>query len=388
MPALWLLPCLPVGLSLLVLVVTHLQAWAFFDRVRRSPPTGRGPLPPASILVPLRGLDQDTVPHLRRCLEQDYPSPHELVVALENGEDPAVPAVRALQEEGHGTPLRLVFSDPLGLAARGKIANLIAAETASLHPLLLLLDGDVMVPPDALRQAAEALGPSEIGLVFAVPTCHGALDPAAALHNLSVNASAITYAATAFQGRTRGAVGSLMATRREVLDRIGGLACLADRLVGIDIGLARAIQAAGFAIGVLPEAARIHHARDTPGGLWWQWHRWMVTIRRDVPGFPLVVVVLGIPLWWALLLPLGAALTGRPTGFGITVVVLVLLANLVSAAVIDRRLVHDPGFRRWWPLAAVLELASFPVFLHSLLSRRVLWRGRWLELGPSDSRKA
>jgi hypothetical protein len=221
------------------------------------------------------------------------------------------------------------------------------------------VDADVALPPEALRDAAMALADAGTGLVFAVPTCHGAEDPLAALHNLAVNASALSFAATARQEKLRGAVGSLMATRRDCLVRIGGFDALADRLVGIDI----------------------RHTHDSLSSFWWQFHRWMVTIRRYLPSFPLLVVLLGIPLWWAILSLALALALGRQQAIGLGLVLLVVLADLLSAAVINLRLVHDPLLWRWLWLAPLGELVSLPIFLHSLVSRRVLWRGRWLELG-------
>jgi ceramide glucosyltransferase len=392
MDALVFLPALPVLLSLLARLETHRQAWSWFhetadrqaaDQQAESRQADRwqaGELPSASILVPVRGLDVFAAANFRSYLRQDYPAPFELIFALENGADPAVPVIRSLLDEHPGRDLRLVFSDPLGLAAKGKIANLIAAARSSQHPLLLLVDADVALAPETLREAAKSLADPGIGLVFAVPTCHGAEDGLAALHNLAVNASALSFAASARQEKLLGAVGSLMATRRNCLERTGGFEALADRLVGIDIAFSRAMLQAGYRLALLPRPAPIQHAHDSPSTFWWQFHRWMVTIRRDVPSFPFVVVLLGIPLWWAFLSLAVALALGRHLAIGLGLVLLVVLADLLSAAVINLRLVHDPLLWRWLWLAPLGELVSLPIFLHSLLSRRVLWRGRWLEV--------
>ncbi|MEO0869302.1 MAG: hypothetical protein AAFY17_12835 [Cyanobacteria bacterium J06642_11] len=46
---------------------------------------------------------------------------------------------------------------------------------------------------------------------------------------------------------------------------------------------------------------------------------------------------------------------------------------------------HD---KKLWPflwVALLSELISLPIFIHSLFSTKVLWRGRWLSLEASQA---
>lgn len=366
----------PIVLSLALRALTHRQTWAYFTQAQQRPPSPTTPT--VSIIVPVRGVDEQASLNFASLCQQDYSAPYELIFALETDTDPAVPVITDLIQQHPDQAIQLVYSDPLGLTAIGKIKNLIAGYRASQHDVIVLIDSDVRVAPDFLHQSVGFVAEANTGAAFAAPVAAGSADWVAALHNLAVNASVLNYGAAAYQHRNDNLVGSIIVTRRDVLTAIGGLAAIADRVVGIDVSLGQAIRAADYTIALLPEPARIHHSRDTVVQYWWQIHRWLVTIRHYYPKFPWLVVGLGLPLWWALLFLAVALATGAHGLWGLGLVGVVLGADVVSAAVINQRLVHDDCL---WPflwVALLSELISLPILIHSLFSRQVLWRGRWL----------
>ena len=372
---------IPIVLSLLLRLVSHLQTWAYFHRAaQQSWPSWQ---PGVSFIVPVRGLDQDSEQNFQSLCEQDYPHPYEIIFALETEADPAVPAIRELIQRYPQRAIQLVFSEPLGLAAVGKIKNLIAGYRTSRYEVIVLIDSDVHIAPDFLSRSVGYLADSHIGAAFAAPVCEGSQDWVAALHNMAVNASALNYAAAAYQDRNNSVVGSLIVTRRDVLEAIGGLDAIANKVVGIDVSLGQAIHKANYQIRLLDRPARIYHSRDTFPAFWWQMHRWLVTIRHYFPQFPWLMIFLAVPLWWAFLFLAIALLLQIHIGFGAVLLAIVLLADLLSAAVINRRLVKDKAF---WPflwVALLGEIVSLPVLLHSLFSNKVLWRGRWLAVSEA-----
>ena len=165
-----------------------------------------------------------------------------------------------------------------------------------------------------------------------------------------------------------------------MLDAIGGLEAIAHRVVGIDVSLGQAIHQANYSIQLLSQPARMYHIRDTFPKYWWQTHRWLVTIRHYFPKFPLLMIFLALPLWWALLF-LGVALFQQTfIGIGVMLVGLVLMADVLSIAVINLRLVND---RKIWPflwVALLSEVFGLPILMQSLFSDKVLWRGHWLSV--------
>ena len=241
------------------------------------------------------------------------------------------------------------------------------------------------VASDFLSQSVGFVESPDTGAAFAAPVCQGSEDWVAALHNMAVNSSALNYGAAAYQKRNNSVVGSIIVTRRDVLDAIGGLDAIANRIVGIDVSLGQAIYQAQYKIELLAQPARINHSRDTFSKYWWQIHRWLVTIRHYFPRFPWVMILLALPLWWALLFLAIALLQKAHIAFGTILVGAVLLADVLSITVINQRLVND---KKLWPflwVALLSEIISLPIFIHSLFSTKVLWRGRWLPVEVSQT---
>ena len=370
---------IPIVLSLSLRFISHLQTWAYFRQVKqRNKSTWQ---PKVSIIVPVKGLDDGSSLNFQSLCQQIYPQPYEVIFALETEDDPATPAIQELIQQYPEQAIKLIFSEPLGLTAIGKIKNLIAGYRASQHEVIVLIDSDVHIKPDFLSQSVGFVKPEETGAAFAVPVCEGSEDWVAALHNIAVNTSALNYAAAAYQKRNNSVVGSIIVTRRDVLEAIGGLDAITDRVVGIDVSLGQAIHQANYQIQLLGQPARIYHVHDTFPKFWWQIHRWLVTIRHYFPRFPWVMIFLALPLWWSLLF-LGLALLQKEyIRFGLTLIGLILLADVLSIVVINLRLVKD---KKIWPflwVALLSEVISLPIFIHSLFSNKVLWRGRWLSVG-------
>lgn len=367
---------IPVALSLLLRVVVHWQTWAYFSQAQ---PPDEAWQPAVSIIVPVKGLDERASENFQSLCEQDYAG-YEIIFALETEDEPAVPVIQALGQRYPDCDIRMVFSTPLGINAVGKVKNLIAGYGASRYEAIALIDSDVHLAPDFLRQSVGFVTPTGAGAAFAAPVCEGSENWVAALHNIAVNLSTLNYGAAAYQQRTNNLVGSIILTRRDVLEAIGGLDAIAHRLVGIDVSLGQAIHKAGYTLGLLNQPARMYHSRDTIPQFWWQIHRWLVTIRHYFPNFPWVMVLLALPLWWALLFLGVAVALGNYAGLGVALVGAVLLADVLSVAVINQRLVKDRALWRFLWAAALSEIVTLPIFIHSLFSNKVLWRGRWLSL--------
>jgi ceramide glucosyltransferase len=286
MPYLLFLLIIPIVLSLALRLISHWQTWAYFRQVNQEHSSSWQP--PVSIVVPIRGLDQDAATNLQSLCQQVYDPPYEIIFALETEDDPAVSLIRDLIQQYAQRQIKLVFSKPLGVKAIGKIKNLIAGYGASQYPVIALVDSDVHLAPNFLRQSVGFVESPQTGVAFAAPVCEGSEDWVAALHNMAVNGSALNYGAAAYQQRNsnrnnNNMVGSIIVTRRDVLEKIGGLVAIADRVVGIDVSLGQAIHQAEYQIQLLGQPARIYHRRDTLPKYWWQIHRWLVTIRHYFP---------------------------------------------------------------------------------------------------------
>jgi hypothetical protein len=85
------------------------------------------------------------------------------------------------------------------------------------------VDSDVRLPPDFLHtQAIRLLSEKGVGLAYAAPCPTGSEDWVAALHNLSVCNSILTYGSAAMRGNLNAAVGSCILTSEMSLLPLAG----------------------------------------------------------------------------------------------------------------------------------------------------------------------
>lgn len=364
----------PVALALVASALTYWQGWAYFAGEQRHFELTEGG---ASVILPLRGVSPGIEELLNNLLQESGVEPLEVIVAVEEAGDPAVKHVRELAETRD--QLHLVVAEEEGASGTGKIANLIAGVSRSTYDRLIVVDADVHLQPGVLRDLLRPLSDSSVGLVFAAPVGANSPNLPAAFSHLFVNDSAVLNAAGARRGDLPGATGALMATRRTVLDAVGGLSRFADKIV-MDVPLGQAVTEAGFNLHLLRQPIGVGGGPESWTDVLRRQHRWMVAIRAFVPSFTVYVVTVQLPQTWSLLFLGVAILRGVFVNVGLGALGLVLLWKIGSQAYINARIACDRGLwpRLWIVLAA--EIIWVVVFVWSLLSNRVHWAGRQFEV--------
>src|SRR5215470_19519905 len=99
-----LLVCLVAGA-----VVYSLLAIIAAAQYLRAPKPVEPSTEPVSILKPLAGLDLGLESNLRTFFEQNYPT-FEILFAVRNADDPAVPVAEKLRREYPNVPARLIVT--------------------------------------------------------------------------------------------------------------------------------------------------------------------------------------------------------------------------------------------------------------------------------------
>jgi len=175
---------------------------------------------PISILKPLAGLDLDLEPNLRTFFEQDYPA-FEILFAVRNENDPAVPVVRRLQNEYSRIASRLILTGEPHYH-NAKVFSLERMLSAASHDLVVMSDSDIRVTPDMLRTVAAEFQDSSLG----VATCpYRAVPGASFWSRLEATGMNTDFWGGALVARMlegmRFAVGPTIVARRAVLNAIG-----------------------------------------------------------------------------------------------------------------------------------------------------------------------
>src|SRR5215813_15275856 len=182
-------------------------------------------LPAVAVLKPLHGLE----PHLERNLEsfflQDYPE-FQLLFGVRDSNDPALRIVELLQRKHPQVKSRIVVTgEPEYPNAKVfTLEKMLACAGASY---LVITDSDVCVNKNCLREVVTPLLESQNGGVTCLYrglTAGGFWSRLEAL-GMSVELPSGVLVANMMEGM-RFALGPIMATRRDVLDLIGGISAL------------------------------------------------------------------------------------------------------------------------------------------------------------------
>lgn len=324
---------------------------------RRQTPDARRPSAPVSVLKPVHGVEpsmrEAVASHTR--LHGDY----EFLCGMRAG-DPAeallagFPAVRRVECTTQ--------------AANGKVGVLIDLARAARHPILVVNDADIRVPPDYLERVTAPLADARVGMVTCLYRAEGATF-AARFEGLGI---ATDFAPSTLVARLVGvdefAMGSTMAFRRADLDRIGGFEAIADYLAD-DYQLGHRIHALGLKC-MLSDAIVTTYMGGGWGAVWRHQVRWARTIRVSKPwGYA------GLPVTFATLWAAVAAAAGA-----YPLAAAVLASRLLMATVSGWFVLRSPDTLRLWPLIPLRDLFGAAVWCAGLFGRTVEWRGKKLRL--------
>ncbi|MGH7058972.1 MAG: bacteriohopanetetrol glucosamine biosynthesis glycosyltransferase HpnI [Stellaceae bacterium] len=364
-------------IALLVIIV---PAWASLVaaticalRFARQPLPAVAEQPPISVLKPLHGAEPGLYQNLRSFAEQDYPAV-QLVLGVNDPADGAVPVVAGLRRDLPQADVALVVDSRVHGENR-KVSNLENMLPAARHGILVLADSDMRVDRGYLRAVAAPLGDAHTGIVTCLyrgVSTGGIWSDLGALHiNFGFLPSALLAAALGLGG---GCFGATIALRREILDRIGGLARVHDELAD-DHRLGEAVQAQGLAVVLSRYLVDAQVSEPSFAGLWRHELRWARTVRSITPlGFagsffaqPAAIAALGVAASGLRLTP--------------CIVLAITLALRWASAWVIAGALRIPVLGLW--LLPARDALSFAVFVASFFGRTVFWRDQHFRVEPS-----
>ncbi len=316
----WVL--IPIVYQLLVIA-----AWVRFRRQRPAPEPDTWP--PVTVLKPTAAGDSVPVAALQSHLAQDYPQ-----FEIRHDRDPGLAA-----------PNRKV----------GKLQHLTQGQT---HPVWIVNDADIRVPPGYLRRVVATLCQPGVGLV----TClyHAVGDTMAS--RWEAFGVAVDFMPSVMVARLVGVrefgLGATLAFRRSDLERAGGWESIAPYLAD-DYQLAARITRLGLRVELAPVWVETSLHGDWRA-VWRHQVRWARTIRVS-KGWGYA----GLPVTHAGIWAAVAALTGEPAAaLGI------LAVRMFAAATASR----------WFLLSPLWDGFAFLVWMAGLFGDAVEWGGRRLRL--------
>jgi ceramide glucosyltransferase len=358
------------------LLLAVAAAIRFRRRQRRSAVDGAWP--PVTLLKPLCGLEPNLEANLESFFRQDYPS-FEIIFGTRDRNDPALEVVRALQSRYPRVAVKLVCSgEPV--RPNAKVCSLEKMCAAASFDHLVISDSDVQVTPDYLRDVVGPLLDPSVGMVTClyrgVPT--GGIWSRLEALGMSVEMTSGVLVAEMLEGM-RFALGPTMATRRDVLERVGGVAPLAD-FCADDYLLGNQIYRSGYTVVLSPFV--IDHVvlnRSFEASLSHQ-VRWMKSTR-----FSRRKGHIGSALTFAM--PFGLLGMAAGIALGNPLLATALLAwavlnRIILSAAVGWAVVGDSRALRYCWLYPVRDLLGFFLWCASFMGRSIVWRGTRYRLEP------
>jgi ceramide glucosyltransferase len=327
-------------------------------------------LPPATILKPVHGMEPRLRQNLESFFQQDYPD-FEIVFGARSADDPALRVVGEIRQRFPKVKCRIVLS---GTPAwpNAKVFSLDKMITGTSNDYLVITDSDVEVAPDFLRNTVPFLLNPGVGLVTCL--CRGV--PAPSLWSslealgMSVELTSGVLVADMMEGMRFG-LGAVLATRRDALEKIGGIASCAD-YYSDDFVLGNLVWAAGYKVVLshhIVGHVLIPHSFVRTFG---HQVRWMKSTRYSRPkGHLGTGLTFAVP--FGLLGFISAAALGH-WGWGWALLLASLLNRVAQSIVVGWGIARDPRSLLYCWLYPLRDLFGFGTWLGSYTSRSFLWR--------------
>ena len=327
------------------------------------------PLPPISILKPLKGTDPEIYESFRSHCLQDYPE-YEIIFGVSDPNDPAIESVKALQREFPDRRIQLLVS-PKILGANVKVSNLAQMLVEARYNHLIVNDSDIRVEPEYLRRVTAPLADSRIGMVtclyrgMAGPTLGSRLEGL----GISTDFCPSVLAARQLEGGIRFGLGSTLAFRRTELEKIGGFTSFVDYLAD-DYELGKRIAELGVAVKLSDVVVETYLPSYRLREFFAHQLRWARGVRDARAGGYLGLVFTFGLLWSLLALAASRGALWAWSAFAVTMFLRFAVALVVGQGVLrDRQILKHA-----W-LIPLRDLVATAIWFASLGGHTVTWRG-------------
>jgi ceramide glucosyltransferase len=356
-------------------VLCLLGAWDFRRQKFREP----DPLPPVSILKPLKGADPEMYESFRSHCLQDYPE-YEIIFGVSDAADEAVRFVERLKAEYPQQAIRmLVCTNVVG--ANRKVSNLAEMMQVAKFEHVVINDSDIRVPADYLRRVIPGfdggrVGSAKVGMVTCLYRAIAGRNFWSKMESLGVTMDFMppVLAARFLEGRVYFGLGSTMAVRKEAVQAIGGLESIADYLAD-DYELGTRIADAGYTVVLSDVVVETFVPEYTAAQFFDHQLRWGRAVRSSRPGgYAGVIVTFGF-FWSLLAMLLSGAAWWSPALLAVNVFARLIVTQVVGGGIIG----HGEAWKLIW-LMPLRDLLAPYIWLFSLGGSRIVWRGEIFRL--------
>jgi ceramide glucosyltransferase len=348
-----------------------------------------GDCPPATAILPCKGLDPGFRENVLSLMAQDYPD-LELLFVVAAADDPAYDALRTLLDEllaEHPRFRTNLLVAGINLNRAQKLTNQLAAirQVSPTSRVLVFVDSDCRPDPGFIRRLVAPLNDPAVGATTGYRWYHPPEPTLGSLLRSTWNAGALPFL---IDPKRVFAWGGAMAIRRDIFER-AGIAKAWDRSVSDDMTLTVAVRDLSLEVRFVPQCIAVSYETSTLAETLEFTNRQSVISRIYFP-----------PLWWGTALGHSSAnlllaygffslamwARGGDAGFLLGSACLLLLPlQLANAAwlfnsardLLPAEVQVQLDKLRWHyvftaPLASLMTLINT---VHAATTRRITWRG-------------
>ena len=324
---------------------------------------------PVTVIKPICGMEVELEENLRSFCEQDYGA-YQVLFGVRSASDPAIPVIRRIIEEFPEIDCELVVSDRI-IGSNYKISNIANIAEQAKYDILVISDSDMRVDRHYLKAVVAPFGSDDIGAATCLYSGHARGGTPSMLAAMFVNdwflPSALIPEGLAEQ---KYCFGATMAVRRDVLDKAGGFAALANFLAD-DYMLGKVVSDAGYRIALVPHVvANIMHEKSWQS-VYQHELRWARTIRSVQPlGYAASAVTETLPI--AILAGGALLFAGYPPLWAAAPLALALVLRGALHGIVCSSLVGGKSCAPW--LIPLRDGLSLVVRICGYFGSRVMWR--------------
>ena len=340
----------------------------YFRAQRKEKPRRPQSTPPASILKPVRGMDLEAYENFASYCRLDYPE-YEMIFAVADPDDPAIPVIKKLQRDFPDRVIRLVTNVPQ-LGANRKTNNLCQLVREAKYDLVVMADSDVRVESDYLQDVAAPFEDPKVGAVTAFRLIVGGANLAVHLDQLEcADSAASALIARRLEGKMQFAFGWTMATTKKHLTEIGGWEAMVD-YHSDDFELGNRIARHGYRVELMRRPVWVVSPRETLDEFLKHELRWSIGLRNVRPvAYVGMIFTHGLP--WAMVGALAAP--SRHIAMAYLLAYLVLRLGMAWTAGV-RGLGDTTMAEKLW-LLPLRDALNFAIWTAGLFLDKIVWRG-------------
>lgn len=340
--------------------------WSFFNK---ETDTDSNYLPPVSILKPINGIENGIYENFISYCKQDYPA-YQLIFGVSDSEDPVIDVVKEIMNKFPQKDIELVISNG-SIGVNPKISNLNNMFKKVKHDVIVTNDSDTKVKADYLKRVVSPLRNKGTGLVTCVYRQPIINHITSIMESISINQVFLPSVMIAQKVEDLSyAFGVTIATRRDVLDEIGGFKEFSDYLAE-DFHFGRKISEAGYKLCLSDYIVDVIPAKRNFVDFFKLQLRWAKTIRvcRPIGYFFTLFCKYGIISSLAYLFVSGFS------SLAAILLITFLGVRTISAFIISLKYTKDLNlFSHLWFLP-LTDILNFIIWCASYSGNKITWRG-------------